>query len=102
MNFVKATPLIILMFVSSVPNLAQQQPTAPQTEDVLRINTELVQTGVTVVDRQGHFVNGLKRDEFELTVEGKPQSISFFEQVVAGSDRERQLELSTREAKDQP
>lgn len=42
--------LINLMFVSSVPNLAQQRPTAPQNDDVLRINTELAQTGVTVVD----------------------------------------------------
>jgi VWFA-related protein len=94
--------LITLMFVSSVQNLAQQRPTAPQTEDVLRINTELVQTGVTVVDSRGNFVNGLKREQFELTVEGKPQPISFFEQVEAGSDRERRQTLPTRETKDQP
>jgi VWFA-related protein len=108
MNFVNRFPhpisilaLIILILVSSVPNLAQQ-PTAPQTEDVVRINTELVQTGVTVVDGRGNFVNGLKREQFELTVEGKPQIISFFEQVEAGSDRERQVALPTRETKDQP
>lgn len=60
MNFVNRFPhpistlaLITLMFVSSVQNLAQQQPTAPQTEDVVRINTELVQTGVTVMDSRG-------------------------------------------------
>ena len=88
--------LIILVFVCSVPNLAQQ------TEDVVRINTELVQTGVTVVDSHGNFVNGLKREQFELIVEGKPQTISFFEQVQAGSDRERRLALSTRKTKDEP
>lgn len=94
--------LITLMFVSSVQNLAQQRPT-PQTEDVLRINTELVQTGVTVVDSRGNFVNGLKREQFELIVDGKPQTISFFEQVEAGSDRERrQVVLPTRETKDRP
>jgi len=90
------------MFVSSVQNLAQQRPTAPQTEDVLRINTELVQTGVTVVDSRGNFVNGLKREQFELTVEGKPQPISFFEQVEAGSDRERRQTRPVRETKDEP
>ena len=89
--------LISLIFVCPVQNLAQQQ-----TEDVVRINTELVQTGVTVVDSRGNFVNGLKREQFELTVEGKPQTISFFEQVEAGSERERQVALPTRETKDQP
>ena len=109
MNFVNRFPhpistlaLITLMFVSSVQNLAQQKPTAPQNEDVIRIDTELVQTGVTVVDSRGNFVNGLKREQFELTVEGKPQSISFFEQVEAGSERERQVARPTRETKDQP
>src|SRR6185503_10662001 len=90
--------LITLMFVSSVQNLAQQRPTAPQTEDVLRINTELVQTGVTVLDGRGNFVNGLKREQFELIVDGKPQPISFFEQIEAGSDRERQV--ATHKTKD--
>ena len=33
-----------------------------QAEDVVRINTELVQTGVTVLDKQGHFVDGLQRE----------------------------------------
>src|ERR1044072_4066163 len=94
--------LIALMFVSSVQNLAQQQPTAPQTQDVVRINTELVQAGVTVVDSKGNFVNGLKREQFELIVEGKPQPISFFDQVVAGSDRERQVAVPARETKEQP
>jgi len=100
MNFVNRFPRLIatlgLLFASSVPNLAQQQP--PQTEDVLRINTELVQTGVTVLDGRGNFVNGLKREQFELIVDGKPQPISFFEQIEAGSDRERQV--ATRETKD--
>src|ERR1041384_6995429 len=102
MNFVNRVPhlaLVTFMFVSSVQTLAQQQPTAPQTQDVVRINTELVQTGVTVVDSHGKFVNGLKREQFELTVDGKTQAISFFEQVEAGSDRERQLSLPTGETK---
>ena len=94
--------LIALMFAGFVQNLAQQQPTAPQTEDVLRINTELVQTGVTVVDSRGNFVNGLKREQFELIVEGKPQTISFFERVEAGSARERKVASVSREMKDEP
>src|SRR5258707_8051223 len=56
-----------------------QNPPAKQNQpvDVIRINTELIQTGVIVLDKQGHFVDGLQRDQFELKVEGKPQPISF-------------------------
>ena len=74
----------------------------PQNEDIVRINTELVQTGVTVVDSHGNFVNSLKREQFEVTVDGKPQTLSFFEQVEAGSDRERQVTQAARETKERP
>src|SRR5947207_13141640 len=67
-----------------------QNPPATQNQpvDVIRINTELIQTGIMVLDKQGHFVDGLQRDQFELKVEGKPQPISFFEQIKTGSARE--------------
>jgi VWFA-related protein len=80
---------------------AQNPPSKPQqSDDVLRINTELIQTGVVVLDKQGRFVDGLQREQFELSVEGKPQPISFFEQVRAGSARERArlASLSSAEA----
>src|SRR6185295_16631520 len=83
--------LALLMLMSlCVPGRAQN-PTQPpqQPDDVLRINTELVQTDLMVFDKQGHFVDGLQREQFELTVDGKPQPISFFEQVRAGSSKER-------------
>jgi VWFA-related protein len=53
--------------------------------DVLRVNTELVQTDVMVFDKQGRFVNGLKREDFELRIDGKPQPVEFFEKVTAGT-----------------
>jgi VWFA-related protein len=72
--------------------LGQQQPQdiAPpeqqeQDEDVIRISTDLVQTGVAVFDRQGRFVEGLKKEDFELKVDGKPVEVGFFERVVAGA-----------------
>jgi VWFA-related protein len=73
-------------------NVSGQTPTPtkpPQPDDVVRVNTELVQTGVMVFDKQGHFVEGLRREQFELSVDGKPQPVSFFEQVKAGSSKER-------------
>jgi VWFA-related protein len=81
-----------LVALACAPTLAQQ-PQKPPTDDVLRINTELVQTAITVVDKGGHFVDGLTRDQFALLVGGKPRPISFFERVTAGSAREAQLSM---------
>jgi peptidase E len=68
----------------------RQDPSQGQSSDeVLRIDTELVQTGVTVFDDRGRFVDGLKREDFELRVDGRPVPISFFENILAGSPRDR-------------
>lgn len=68
----------------------QPPPQKPQ-EDVVRVYTELVQTDVMVFDKQGRFVNGLTKENFELRIDGKPRPIQAFEQVTAGSDEETQL-----------
>lgn len=67
---------------------ASQQKPAGQADEVVRIKTELVQTDVTVLDKRGRFVEGLRPEQFELSVGGKAQTISFFELVKSGSDRE--------------
>ena len=63
-----------------------QEPS--QTPDVIRVNTSLVQTDVMVFDKQGNFVNDLKREQFVLKVDGKRRDVSFFEHVTAGSRNE--------------
>jgi VWFA-related protein len=67
---------------------AQEQGPSRQGPDVIRVNTSLVQTDVMVFDKQGGFVDGLKREQFALKVDGKPRDISFFERIVAGSRNE--------------
>jgi len=84
--------LISLSFV--VANGQQPAPQPSQPPEVIRTNTELVQTAVTVLDKKGNFVDGLQREQFELTVDGKPRQVAFFERIAAGSTRER--ELATR------
>ena len=59
-----------------------------QLDDVIRVDTTLVQTDVMVFDKKGHFVDGLKPEQFELKVDNKPQPIAFFERVASGSQRE--------------
>lgn len=55
---------------------------------MLRVYTQLVQTDVMVLDRQGRFVKGLKSSDFELRIDGKPKQIEFFEMITAGSINE--------------
>ncbi len=90
--------LLIIIFVAGGVALAQQ-------EDVVRITTELVQTGVTVLDKQGRLIDGLKKEDFELRVDGRVVPISFFENIVAGSQRDRLTRVrgnETAKTKDSP
>src|SRR5687768_4151642 len=85
--------LVVLSLTSATVTAihAQQAPPqkpAGQVDDVVRISTELVQTDLTVLDKRGRFVEGLRADQFELSLDGKPQPISFFELVTTGSARE--------------
>jgi VWFA-related protein len=66
----------------------QQTQPPPKDMDVIRVRTDLVQTGVMVFDKQGRFVDGLQREQFELTVDGVQQPISFFGQVKSGTPEE--------------
>jgi VWFA-related protein len=91
------SPLILAVFLCllSLTANAQQKKASPsptpkplETADVVRVSTELVQTDVMVFGKDGRFVNGLKREQFELLIDGKPQPITFFESVVTGGQRE--------------
>ena len=74
------------------PARAQQRdapaPPPKDDEEVVRISTELVQTDVMVFDGSGKFVDGLKPEQFELRVDGKPQQVVFFERIKAGTVNE--------------
>jgi len=65
---------------------AQTQTTSPaqQSDEVLRINAELVQTDVMVFDKKGRFVDGLQPDQFVLTVNGERKAVSFFDKFKSG------------------
>jgi VWFA-related protein len=83
--------IILSLFLTSVA--FTQEPQKPA-DDVIRVTTELVQTGVVVVDKQGRFVEGLKPEQFTLKVDGQPVVPAFVEHVIAGSMREDKLEKS--------
>ncbi|HEX5601339.1 MAG TPA: VWA domain-containing protein, partial [Pyrinomonadaceae bacterium] len=82
-----------MLLVCSVAHAQQQEP------EVIRTKTELVQTAITVLDKKGHFVEGLQRDQFQLVVDGKPRPVAFFERVAAGSRREVEIAALNEDAK---
>jgi VWFA-related protein len=97
--------LTLCSIILLVPTAFGQQPkpktaTEKQVDDVVRVDTALVQTDVTVVDKRGRFVEGLSSDQFELRVDARVQPIASFESVATGSAKEAQQ--LTREANGKP
>src|SRR5258708_4103504 len=63
---------------SSLPT--QQKPSGDEDQDVVRINTNLVQVDV-VVTKDGKQVTDLKPEDFEIFEDGKPQKITNFSYI---------------------
>lgn len=81
----------LLLVVSPMQARQTQTTAAPPAQDedeVVRVSAELVQTDVMVFDREGRFVDGLRPEQFELKVDGRPYPIAFFERIEAGTVNE--------------
>jgi von Willebrand factor type A domain. len=67
------------------PSIAKPAPAADPTpeevdeNDIVRVDTMLVTVPVSVLDRQGRFIPGLKREDFTLLENGEQQPIAYFE-----------------------
>lgn len=85
------TLVCALLMSAEAAGQTRQTPPAKPADEVVRVYTELVQTDVMVFDKQGRFVDGLSKENFELRIDGKPRSIQAFEKITAGSDEESQL-----------
>jgi VWFA-related protein len=96
-------PQLIICFLAFCTVVFAQKaaPTKPSepADDVIRINTDLVQTDVTVVDKHGHVITGLKPETFDLRVDSKSAPLTFFEEVIAGSPEEEKQLKAAREGK---
>ncbi len=92
-----STATCLFLFPATV--FSQTKPEPPKTEppkaepeaqDVIKFDTSLVQTDVSVFDKNGRFVDGLKPEQFVLKIDKTQREISFFERVTAGGmSRER-------------
>jgi len=77
--------LLLILPTAAAP---QTKPETREQDDVIRVDTTLVQTDVMVFDKKGHFVDGLRPDQFELKVDNRSQPIAFFERITSASPRE--------------
>ncbi|HEY0726500.1 MAG TPA: VWA domain-containing protein [Pyrinomonadaceae bacterium] len=82
---------VLLLVNFSTTAQTTQTPRQKSPDEVVRVYTELVQTDVMVFDKQGRFVDGLTKENFELRIDGKPRPIQAFDKITAGSDEETQL-----------
>lgn len=62
-------------FAQNPPNRTQEQQAK---EEQLRVETQIVQIDVVVADKAGKLVADLRREDFQLFEDGKPQELAFF------------------------
>jgi Ca-activated chloride channel family protein len=80
-KFLAAALLFVVPSLAQAPRPAAPKPAAADTSDlpVIRLDVTRVPLLFTVSDKKGHFVTDLKRDEFEVVENKKPQSILSFQ-----------------------
>ena len=77
-----------LFFLTAAPLSAQQpqQPAAANSASVIKTNVNEVLVPVVVRDSQGHPVENLKKEDFQVFDDGKPQSLTGFMVLKRGVD----------------
>jgi VWFA-related protein len=63
----------------SPPGTAREQAAPPPATQTLNVNASLVVVPVTVRDGKDRLVRNLKKEDFVLTADGKPQTIRYFD-----------------------
>ncbi len=75
--------LVVVIVVLVVPRGTLARPFAQQVP-VFRTGVDVVNMGVTVMDKKGHLVTGLQADDFEVFEDGQKQTVRLF---AAGDGR---------------
>jgi VWFA-related protein len=75
-----AIPEVTMGPASGVPDLPGTQQEGGMT---LKLTTRLVDVGLVAVDKKGHPVNDLKREDFEIYDNGHKQEVRYFSQIAA-------------------
>jgi Ca-activated chloride channel family protein len=92
MRLTKAVLLLMLVFNLSA-NFFAQTKTPDDTDEIIRVDTQLVDVPVVITDKTGKPLLNLKQNNFVIYEDGKPQEISDF--VAAAAPFEVALLLDT-------
>ena len=74
----QAMAVVCAAQLAIAPVIAQGQAQGAQETPALRVTTRLIQLNVVVLDKNGHPVTGLKKEDFTIVDEGKEQPIGVF------------------------
>jgi VWFA-related protein len=74
----------LLVLSTSFSSAAQDQKKKADKDWVVELKTVLVELRAVITDRQGHLVQGLKKEDFELREKGRLQDISSFAEELVG------------------
>ena len=92
-----------LVALNAGNSLAARQVAAEQVQQAptFRAGTHLIEIDVRVTDRDGRFVNGLSREDFDLLEDGEPKRIDLFSfvNIPTRSDQIEQLGAGASSAK---
>jgi len=82
-------PLLVLALIPLLAGPLSSQTALPSDTEspitTLKLNVRTVLVDVVVTDKDGHAVPGLTKDDFQVSENGKPQAISFFEPNFSAS-----------------
>ncbi len=77
---------LFLLMASQIPAQQPQQPPVANSATVIKANVNEVLVPVVVRDSQGHAVENLKKEDFQVLDDGKPQSLTGFMVLKRGVD----------------
>lgn len=81
-----AKPPVLKSMDSNLPTSTPVRPTAtptpgakPADDEIIKVETQLITTPVSVLDRNGRFIAGLKKKDFQVFDNGIQQEIQYFQ-----------------------
>ena len=87
----KRTLPLLLALALCAPAFAQRKNTEPEMPKLVeQIDVRVINVDVVVTDKKGNPVPGLKKEDFEILEDGKPQTLKYF---IRGDESEAAPEL---------
>ncbi len=80
--------LLFLLLIIAVVIGSFHRATAQETETKIRVEVDMVQLNVAVMDSKGNYVTGLRPSDFEVVEDGIPQKVATF---AEGNEPTRQV-----------